>query len=245
MARVEERHWWYLGLRDALGRTLARLDLPSGPRILDAGCGTGANLAMLADRFRPSLLAGFDLAPEAIAIARAKAPSAELRVADITDPEPLPRELDLVVSLDVLSSPGLDRARRGLVALVGALRPGGLFAVNLPAYRWLYSAHDVAVHMTERYTLRGVRDAFGALGLVPERASYRLCLLFPLVVLGRLPSLVGGLPSQQAARSDLHRMPGPTLHRLLHGALRLENAWIARGGRWPWGSSVFAVFRKR
>jgi hypothetical protein len=47
------------------------------------------------------------------------------------------------------------------------------------------------------------------------------------------------------ARSDLHTVPGPLASGLLASALRWENAAIGRGFRFPWGSSVLAVGRRR
>jgi 2-polyprenyl-3-methyl-5-hydroxy-6-metoxy-1,4-benzoquinol methylase len=42
MARREERHWWYAGMRQvALAVLESALAGRSGLRILDAGCGTG------------------------------------------------------------------------------------------------------------------------------------------------------------------------------------------------------------
>ncbi|MBM3288825.1 MAG: methyltransferase type 11, partial [Candidatus Hydrogenedentes bacterium] len=47
MFRVEDRHWWYTGLRAMLDLVWAR-HAPRGPvRMLDVGCGTGANLTLL------------------------------------------------------------------------------------------------------------------------------------------------------------------------------------------------------
>jgi malonyl-CoA O-methyltransferase len=49
---------------------LQRADLP-GKRILDAGCGTGRYLELLRE-FRPSLLAGIDLSPSMLTVAKSK-----------------------------------------------------------------------------------------------------------------------------------------------------------------------------
>lgn len=47
MAGVAERHWWFAGRRKVLAALLAKLALPAGAEILEIGCGTGGNLAML------------------------------------------------------------------------------------------------------------------------------------------------------------------------------------------------------
>lgn len=246
MARVEDDHWWYRGLRDMVVRVLAtpRAGLPAAPRILDAGCGTGRNLAALRDAFQPSRLVGFDTSSEALAIAAQKAPEAELRRDDICDPKLGESGFDVAVSLDVIYIPGSEKARPGLEAIVRALRPGGLLVLNLPAYNWLYSEHDVAIHTAERYTARRVSQLLDSIGLDVEWLSYRLCGLFPLVVASRLPSLFRARPGDAEARSALHRESGAALNQILYGVLRAENALIVRGTRLPFGSSVFAVGRK-
>ncbi len=246
MANTEDKLWWYKGLRGSLKALLNRhgSKLPKKPVILDAGCGTGANLLLLRDLLRPSHLEGFDAAEEALALAHAKVPEAELYRGDICAPEVRSAPLDLIVSLDVIYIPGAQRARDGLRTLVGALRPGGLFVVNLPAYDWLYSEHDVAIHTSERYTAPRVRRLLGDIGLEVALLTYRVCLLFPLVVMTRLPGMLRARPGDPEARSDLHQPPAPRLDRGLHAVLRAENRLIAAGVRLPWGSSIFAVGRK-
>jgi SAM-dependent methyltransferase len=247
MARVEADHWWYRGLRDALAVVFGRLKpaLPANPRVLDAGCGTGENLRFLRERLAPSYLGGFDPSEEALELAREKAPGADIYPSDLCDPEIHAEQLDLVTSLDVLYIPGAERAMSGLRTLVSRLAPHGRLVLNLPAYDWLYSEHDVAIHTAERYTRGSVAAILSDLGLSVEVLSYRLCFLFPLVVLSRLPGLWRARRvSAASARSDLHSVPGDGVSRILLANLKAENALIARGVRLPWGSSIFAVGRK-
>jgi SAM-dependent methyltransferase len=244
MSRAEERHWWYLGLRELLARILAREVHVARPRVLDAGCGTGAHLRLLREVLQPTYLGGFDREPEALRLARPKAPGADLYLSDVCDPELHVDALDLVLSIDVIYVPGAERAYPGLLRMAERLDRGGLMVLHLPAYRWLYSEHDVAVHGTQRFTAREVGALLTGLGLQVELLTYRLCLLFPLVVLSRLPRLVRPREAPAAARSDLHREPHPRVNGALLAALRAENAAILRGARLPFGSSVFAVARK-
>ena len=246
MARVARSHWWYRGLRDLLGRTLTHpaWQLPAGSRILDAGCGTGESLRYLGQRFDPSYLGGFDASDEAVALARDKAPEAEVYLGDICNPERRQGDLDLILSLDVIPITGDERALPGLKRLVELLRPGGLLILNLPAFSWLSSEHDVAVHTTQRFTRSRVRSLAEKLHLEPELLTYRMFFLFPAVLLARLPSLLGPSADPSTARSDLHQMPGDRVNRGLFQVLCAENALIRRGARFPWGSSVYAVARK-
>jgi SAM-dependent methyltransferase len=246
MAVAEERHWWYLGLRDLVSRILARSDLGlrPGARVLDAGCGTGANLRLLQEVLDPGYLGGFDFSPSAVAWARRKAPSADVYQADICNPVLNTDRLDLVVSLDVLCIPGSERSRGGLEKLVSALRPGGILIVDLPAYNWLRSEHDVATHTHERFTAPQVGALFETLALEVVTLSYRIFWLLPLIVAARLPRMTRARTRDPAARSDLHHLPATGLSRILFAILRQENRRIAGGRSFPWGTSVFAVGRK-
>ena len=98
---VEESHWWYVGRRQIIQSLVekirARLGTPH-PHILDVGCGTGANLKMLAAHGRAE---GVDISTQAIEFCRERGlDSVKLGAA-----EQLPYDdgsFDLVTALDVI-----------------------------------------------------------------------------------------------------------------------------------------------
>lgn len=246
MAAVEREHWWYCGLRDLIARSLRRW-MPGGARplaALDAGCGTGENLRLLREVLDPQYLAGFDNSPLALEYAIQKAPQADIYLSDICRPELHVENLDVITCCDVIYIPGAEAAFEGLRQLVGALRPGGLFILNVPAFNWLKSRHDVAVHTTQRFRAGEVRQLFSRLGLQTELTTYRLCTLFPGIVLARLPSMIRRPKDRATARSDVS-LPSWGVNAVLRRLLCAENAVVTAGVRLPWGSSVFAVGRKQ
>jgi SAM-dependent methyltransferase len=246
MASVEDALWWYCGLRDIITKTLqqSRFAIPGSASVLDAGCGTGANLQLLQTLLEPAYLGGFDLSPHAVELAGEKVADADTYISDILNPKLHVDALDLVISCDVICIPGTAAAMDGLVTLVEHLRNGGLFILNLPAYNWLYSEHDIAVHTTQRFTKSEVGALLAELGLSVELITYRVFLLFPAIVLSRLPTILGSKPKLEDAKSDVE-LPGKWTNALLNSILTTEATAIVNGVRFPWGTSVFAVARKR
>src|ERR1051326_2144960 len=74
-ASLEESHWWFLGRRSILHSLLAAILPPhSGGTVIDIGCGTGGNIASLAEGYR---CVGLEPAPAALALARRRYPSVQ------------------------------------------------------------------------------------------------------------------------------------------------------------------------
>jgi hypothetical protein len=117
------------------------------------------------------------------------------------------------------------------------LRPGGLAIVNLPAYHWLMSAHDLVARSARRYTVRRVRSLLRLADFADVRASYRVSLLFPVAAAHRLAT------RSADARTDVAEV-GPALNRALLAVSLAENRLTRRGLRFPFGLSVFAVARR-
>jgi len=126
LRRLVQRRWELPTFVRALDR--AGIDL-RGKRILEAGCGSGYALELLAKRFRPSRLVGFDLMPEQIERARARnITGAEVRIGDITRIAETDGSFDAVFVFGILHHvPGW---RVALAELSRVLTPGGALCVE-------------------------------------------------------------------------------------------------------------------
>lgn len=230
MAALQDRHWWFVARRRLVAAVLARLNLPAKARILEAGCGTGGNLSMLAAFGEVS---AFEPDVGALAVAVQQGPYKVLQ-GSLPDAVPFAwRGFDLVVALDVLEHINDDQG--ALVNLKKYLAPGGRLLLTVPAYRWLWSAHDARHHHHRRYTRRELRDQLGQAGYRVARIGYFNTLLFPLIVVARLVQNLRG----QAGMPD-DTMPRPWLNRLLSAVFSAEALWMGRGGM-PFGVSLLAV----
>jgi SAM-dependent methyltransferase len=96
-------------------------------RLLDAGCGTGENALLAASRGAD--VTGIDVAPTAIARARAKASerglTARFEVADALDLGRLSLTVDTVIDSGMFHVFGDDDRARYVASLAAALRPAG------------------------------------------------------------------------------------------------------------------------
>ncbi|HYC63954.1 MAG TPA: class I SAM-dependent methyltransferase [Reyranellaceae bacterium] len=233
MHAVEDRMWWYRGLRtlarSLLLRALSR-SAAEGP-VLDAGCGTGGMLQALGAEVagRPTLGLEYDGVAAGLAQAKAERPVA----AGSVNQMPFGAgALSAYLSLDVLCHGGVEPAQ-ALAEAQRCLGPGAVAVFNLPAYRWLLSAHDRRVHNVRRFTRGEARTLLAAHGFRVLRSSYWNTLLFPLMLLHRLTE-------RSDAPSDVRDYPG-WLNALFSAALAVERATIGAGLSLPFGGSLIVV----
>lgn len=235
MYRVEDTHWWYLGMERI---TCALLDHTVGRggnlRILDAGCGTGAAMSYL----KPyGCVTGFDFAAEALKFCRLRGHQRLAQASVMRLPFP-DNAFDLIVSFDVICELGVDDMT-ALREFQRVLKPGGRVLLRLPAYRWLRGKHDAAVYVSHRYHRRELKAKLTQTALVPDRLSYANTFLFPIAALKRFSERV---TARRQTGSDLTLNPGPA-NAVLRAILSAE-APLVRSIGLPFGLTVVALARK-
>jgi SAM-dependent methyltransferase len=228
---LEDGHWWFRGRRAVLWALMRRAGLPDGPRVLDAGCGTGRNLAEFGSL---GTAQGVDPSPAAIEFCRRRG------LTGVTEAgiEALPFDdgaFDLILATDVLEHVERDDLAAAELRRVAA--PGAVLVVTVPAYRWLWSQHDDSHHHLRRYTAPALRSRLAAAGWRADVITYFNALLLPPIALVRL------LARRKAGQRTDYQLTGGVVNRLLELPMRAEAALIARGMRFPAGVSIGVVCR--
>lgn len=231
MHRLEESHWWFQGKKLLVERFISSAGIRGG-KFLDIGCGTGMFLKVLASY---GSVFGVDISAQALAYCREKV-AADLTLAT-GDQLPFPDDSFSFVSLlDII-----EHADDDLSVLKEAYRvcmPGGVVLVTVPAFRFLWSSHDVAHHHKRRYRLPELRRIAVESGFTVERITYTNFFIFLPVLFKRtlFPTRVNG------AESDLVETPA-LLNRMLLSLYRFEAFYLGKAN-FPWGVSLLMLIRK-
>jgi len=169
------QHWYYRSKAAALRRAVVGLN---PQRLLDVGAGSGFfSRHLLAQGGAQSALCvdiGYDRDRDDQIGGK---PVLYRRDCGTTD-------CDLVLMMDVLEHVDDDR---GLVRHYAAKVPSGAhFLVTVPAFRFLWSGHDVFLEHKRRYRLSEIEAAMRDAGLTIVKGAYYFGLVFPLAAAVRL-----------------------------------------------------------
>ena len=230
MAELDQRHWWYCARRQVIAALIRRLAKPPpNARVLEIGCGTGHNLAMLGEFGDVDAL---ELDEEVRAVARRRL-GRDVMSAPLPELSGVPeRHYDLIGAFDVVEHVDDDDAA---VASIGSrLKPGAKLVLTVPAHGWMWSAHDVVNHHKRRYSKRALKRLIDRSPLKLEAIGYFNSLLFPLAAAERLSSRLRGKDE-----ADLTVPPGP-INRALERTFAAERHLVGRLPLPP-GLSLFAV----
>ncbi len=249
---MQNQHFWYLGRHRFILRELRRMGklLPGelGSRsAIDLGGGTGGWVAYARQNL-PDLFAEWALADSSLQ---------GLELAEQVVGENVRRyQIDLLklgwnerwdaaFMLDVLEH--IPQDADALAQVRDSLRPGGLLFVTTPAFPFFWSYNDDLASHQRRYRRRDFQKLADGAGLELCDSRYFMFLLSPLYYLARLKKIdVKNMSPEEIKElvARTHGLPSKPVNAALRAIFSAETP-LGHYLRFPWGTSILGVFRKK
>ena len=230
--RLEKDHWWFRARLEIVSGLILPLEQKNS--VIDFGCGTGVMLEHLS---RYCDVTGMDNSPLALDFCR-KRFSGKLVETDLSQDIPFTQKYDIGLSLDVIEH--LRDDIEALKNMKSALKENGRLIVTVPAFRFLWSAHDVNNEHKRRYTAKTLKTAALKAGYKIEYISYYSFWLMPLVMAMRFIGGLFGINKNSGMETKMH---GRFINGLLYRIFKSEKFFISRRLRLPVGASIIAVLK--
>ncbi|MFA5801394.1 MAG: class I SAM-dependent methyltransferase [Thermoleophilia bacterium] len=238
MRDLEDEYWWHRGMRSIIRDQLVPT-IDSKSRLLDVGCGTGANLRMLSEYCET---AGIDVHSEAVRYSQERG----LKNIVVGDGERLPFEdssFTHALSCAVLQVIPDDQACINETFRI--LSPGGFFLIIESTYPILWSKHDLSQGSVRRYSKKDLQNKLEKAGFKIESFSYATKTVLPLIMATRLASKALRPPRKldpEKTKSDLFRLPAPINSAIYH---IFEKEWKnSLFAKLPFGLTIIALASK-
>jgi len=236
MYALENTYWWFVARRVLVEELLSsEINGRRSLRILDVGCGTGANMSAFAQQ---GTTIGVDCSIDALSFCQTRG----LQRLVLSPVENLPfddQTFDVVTALDVLEH--TDDDLQALREIQRVCHRRGLLLITVPAYGFLWSEHDEALKHRRRYAAHELRNKLSVTGFEVQRTSYFITAMFFPILVMRIWQDIFKRSTQP--KTSLYMLPG-WMNASLIGLLALERRLF----RWinlPFGVSIVALARPR
>lgn len=235
MYKLESFYWWFVARRrllDSLVTVIAREFKTA--TILDVGCGTGMNFSILSKHGETF---STDASEDALRFSKGRGIGGLVRSSVASLPF-VSSAFDIVTALDMLEH--VDDDLGALDELLRVTREKGVLLITVPAYGFLWSEHDEALHHRRRYAASELRNKLTNAGFEVERITYYITFLFFPILFMRFV--------QSVTRTSIHAKTSHVilpnwLNSFLIAILGFER-FLLRWINFPFGVSLVCLARR-
>jgi 2-polyprenyl-3-methyl-5-hydroxy-6-metoxy-1,4-benzoquinol methylase len=232
---VLEKEHWFFRVRKKILFYFIKKYAKFGSKVFDFGCGSGYLVGELQKMGYDA--SGTDVSTEAIEFGLSKGVRNLSAVQD-GEIKPLEGGFDLILALDVVEH--MEDDSRAIRAIEGALKPGGIAIITVPAYQWMWGVQDDVNHHFRRYTMSSLVEVIkGANNFKIIRKTYFNTFLFLPIAIVRIISKWLNLKGRE---SDFE-IDNQILSALFYFIFNLETR-LLKFISFPFGVSILVVLEK-
>lgn len=233
--RFEESNWYFVSRRNFFFALLKKYMPKKKLNILDIGSGTGAILKRLKSYGK---VTGIDNSKEAVTFCKKRGLNCLY-----AGGEKLPfnkEKFDLVTLFGVIEHAKNDESV--LREVYRVCKKNAVIMIECPAYKFLWSEHDIALHHFRRYTAKELKIKLEKANFRVEKISYIYSFIFPVVAILRLLRKMLGQRTKKPHSDPVEKMPKFIDCSLLKLA-KIE-ALLIKKINLPFGVSLVCVAKK-
>ena len=231
---LEKDHWWFISRRDCILRIIQRSEKKR--KILEIGCSSGQLMDAL-NKAKLKDIIGIDISHEAIHLCK-KNNIKNIVQMDGSKTGFKEGKFDLIIASDILEH--LNDDYEAIIEWKRILKDDGEMLVFVPAFKMLWSDHDIFNKHIRRYNRREIKALFKKTGLKTVRVSYWNFFLFFPVFIKR--AIVNKIIKRSKPKHDLFRT-NKAINFFLCLLLAMENSYC-RLFNLPIGLSLFIIAKK-
>lgn len=235
---IEDKHWWFIGQSNfvySFCKDIVKDD--KNILILDVGCGTG-NLLRILGNFGLSF--GIDVSDIAISYCK-KRNLQRISQCTITEIPFKKNSFDLITALGVLNQQKVIDDSKAISEIFRVLKKNGTVLFLEPAYKFLFSYHDIFEHTVRRYTINCLREKIKNAGFNILKVSYiNMSILPPAIIVRNIKEILA--LNGEPITSDLW-LPPQIINKFLIHILSLETK-LWKKFSLPFGLTASIVAKK-
>ena len=233
---VETEHWWFSARKKIIAHIVdKKIKKNRNSTLLDFGCGTGAILDELSKKYTTY---GADMSELAISFCKKRNLSNIFTNDHFFNNSEYKGKFDIVTVLDVIEH--IDEDQQLLEKLKDLLAEDGSIVITVPAYQFLFGAHDIANMHKRRYNKKGLRKVVESAGYQIYKLSYFNTFTAPLIILRRFLDR-----NEKGWEYSMdYDIPNKFLNAILKFVFGLEKH-ILSSISMPFGISILCIAKKR
>lgn len=237
--KTESFNWYFISRKNFFFNILDKYIIKKKNKILDIGSGTGI---ILKDLYKYGDVIGIDTSKKSIELCKSR--NLNCRYGNA---ESLPfkdESFDIVTAFGVIEH--VDDDQKVLNEITRVLKKNGYFMMECPAYKFLWSEHDVALHHKRRYTIKELKKKISKSGLEIEKISYiYFFIFFPVIILRVFRKIFRRMGNNgRSIESDPFDKIPKLLNKFLMMLGKLE-AQILKKNKLPFGVSIICLAKKK